>query len=206
MALNESLSIVTGCIKSESWALAAYRDAMMPPHNTLQLVPISDYATGNDLVYVWTKRGTSETRAGDGTPGEKNQCLFVRGFRLNFSREFRILANESYSKLPGSGRGNGPTGGSEGEGPAGRSSQGGQGSHGGGDGTNHPSGLEFGGGARRGGGAFDVEYGVQVKAFPVDRPEVGNISLRLVGTLTVTTMKLSTFAFLLGLPPFRGHQ
>ncbi|KAJ2914943.1 hypothetical protein MD484_g5495, partial [Candolleomyces efflorescens] len=93
----ESLYIVTGCVKSESWALAAYRDA--PACQALRLDKrFSDRNTSTDKgkLYDWKMRpGTGEARLWPNTTaeaasacGEKNHTLFLRGFQLRFSPSF----------------------------------------------------------------------------------------------------------------------
>jgi hypothetical protein len=97
VADEDSLYIVSGCIKSDSWALAAYRDPAQAPHDVLKLVR---KVTGNRAdqipTYMWTHRGTAEARSDStSTPmtleryQRKDQCLFLRGFKLCLSKDFR---------------------------------------------------------------------------------------------------------------------
>ncbi|KAF6759379.1 hypothetical protein DFP72DRAFT_133984 [Ephemerocybe angulata] len=94
---EESLYIITGCIKSCSWGVAAFQDRMVPPNNTLRLVkrrpaPGDEREATSPLdSYLWTHRGTSEARFGSTeTPASQpDQCLFLQGFKLNFSSAFR---------------------------------------------------------------------------------------------------------------------
>ncbi|KAF6751708.1 hypothetical protein DFP72DRAFT_1135563, partial [Ephemerocybe angulata] len=99
---EESLYIVTGCIKSDAWAAAAYSGYMIPPHDVLCLV---QFGSSSPPSYAWTERGSSEARCDEsGEPGLKNQSLFLRGFKLSFSRNFR-------SRMAASARSNsGPSG------------------------------------------------------------------------------------------------
>ncbi|KAJ2937009.1 hypothetical protein H1R20_g115, partial [Candolleomyces eurysporus] len=89
---EESLYIITGCIKSDSWAIAAYNDPADPPNNVLRLVRTGSLSS--NPVYRWTDRGTAEARYGPGPTRNsgaqlKNQCLFLQGFKIAFSAAFR---------------------------------------------------------------------------------------------------------------------
>jgi hypothetical protein len=89
---DESFYIVTSCVKSGSWAMAAFKDKMAAEHNTLQLVSIAPSRQEAGLPkYSWTKRGSAQTRWGRSTDGHtKDQTLFLRGFKLALSAEFRL--------------------------------------------------------------------------------------------------------------------
>ncbi|KAF6747374.1 hypothetical protein DFP72DRAFT_609206 [Ephemerocybe angulata] len=90
---DEPLYIITGCIKSESWALAAYRDPLPPPHDILRLVQrpqIASQISERIPPYAWTKRGTSEARVGASETSQlMDQSLFLRGYKMAFSQDFR---------------------------------------------------------------------------------------------------------------------
>jgi hypothetical protein len=95
---DESLYFITGCDKSESWAIAAYTDAMAPPNDVLRL-------QWGKTQYLWTCRGKAEARTGpsiatsennDEGRGAHDQCLFLRGYCLAFSQRFR----ERMKRLP----------------------------------------------------------------------------------------------------------
>ncbi|KAJ3542293.1 hypothetical protein NMY22_g3566 [Coprinellus aureogranulatus] len=89
IAADEPLYIITGCIKSDSWALAAFRESRPAPHDLMCLQNMTRNDDGR-LSYAWTKRSTSEAHYGSsGEPGLKNQTLFLRGFKLDFSQAFR---------------------------------------------------------------------------------------------------------------------
>ncbi|KAF5332162.1 hypothetical protein D9611_008154 [Ephemerocybe angulata] len=113
---EESLYIITGCIKSCSWGLAAFQDRMVPPNNNLRLVkrrpaPGDEHQATSQLdSYLWTHRGTSEARFGSTeTPASQpDQCLFLQGFKLNFSSAFRDrMFIRNLVKSKGSGRSSG---------------------------------------------------------------------------------------------------
>jgi hypothetical protein len=98
LADEDSLYIVSGCIKSDSWALAAYKHLAQPPDNLLTLSRRN--MDGNDPnqgpIYDWIERGTAEARFGSnsaarqsGVYNGKDQCLFLQGFKLALSRTFR---------------------------------------------------------------------------------------------------------------------
>ncbi|TEB28208.1 hypothetical protein FA13DRAFT_815837 [Coprinellus micaceus] len=89
-----SLYVVTDCIKSDTWAMAAYKGEMNPNRNILELVSVSQSSDGgSDCMpeYKWTKRGSAHARWGSSAGGEgvKNQTLFLRGLKLAFSAKFR---------------------------------------------------------------------------------------------------------------------
>ncbi|KAJ3512786.1 hypothetical protein NMY22_g15232 [Coprinellus aureogranulatus] len=61
---RESLYIISGCIKTDGWAIAAYRHEMQPPHNVLQLVRkpalhVEGVGRNSESAYQWTKQGHS---------------------------------------------------------------------------------------------------------------------------------------------------
>ena len=98
IAEEDSLYIVSGCIKNDSWGLAAWQDVMEAPHDLMKLVRKTARGHEDDQVpgYTWTHRGMSEAQSGStyaATSAErrrrKDQCLFLRGFKLSFSRDFR---------------------------------------------------------------------------------------------------------------------
>ncbi|KAJ3545658.1 hypothetical protein NMY22_g2349 [Coprinellus aureogranulatus] len=89
IAADEPLYVITGCIKSDSWALAAFRESRPAPHDLMCLQNMARNDDGTSR-YAWTKRATSEAHFGSsGEPGLKNQTLFLRGFKLDFSQAFR---------------------------------------------------------------------------------------------------------------------
>ena len=111
---RESLYIVTGCIKSASCAMAAYKEGMAGADDTLRLRPTRETRPGGPPVYVWTKYPSS-SRARVGTssqPGVKDQSLFLLGFKLAFSPRFRSGVDAESSH--GSGSSNPPGSGSRG--------------------------------------------------------------------------------------------
>jgi hypothetical protein len=92
---DESLYFITGCIKSDSWALAAFKDPAYPPNNILNLVR-------KGSVYRWTTQAMAEVRAGSNASGDKNayhgkdQTLFLQGFKLAFTPECRSRVRGPY--------------------------------------------------------------------------------------------------------------
>ncbi|KAJ3532348.1 hypothetical protein NMY22_g7774 [Coprinellus aureogranulatus] len=102
---GESLYVITGCIKSNSWALAAYKDAMTHPNDTLSLVRMGDEGVATLSFYAWTKRGTSEARCSEVTRRDTmNQSIFLRGFKLSFSSKFHANMQPSHDPHPGPSR------------------------------------------------------------------------------------------------------
>jgi hypothetical protein len=89
----DSLYVVTGCIKTAGWGLAAYQDAT--PGQVLRLTQRFDGnpSSGKGRLYDWA-RGAGEAWLWPNTPGEANfndekaHTLFLRGFTLAFSSTF----------------------------------------------------------------------------------------------------------------------
>ncbi|TFK22846.1 hypothetical protein FA15DRAFT_498410 [Coprinopsis marcescibilis] len=91
------LYIVTGCVKTSSWAMAAYRTskkrptaagATMAPVAKLQNVLKSQESERTSFGYQWTSKSNG-TSAHSGpnfcssASDDRNQCLFIRGYRLS---------------------------------------------------------------------------------------------------------------------------
>ncbi|TFK23322.1 hypothetical protein FA15DRAFT_469157 [Coprinopsis marcescibilis] len=82
---RESLYIVTGCIKTDSWALASHTSPMREPNNVLVLKNRMVDSSGS--VYSWVRKGNAQTRAGTTSNTNaglraKEHSLFLRGFLL----------------------------------------------------------------------------------------------------------------------------
>lgn len=97
---RESLYIITGSVKTDAWAIAAYRQRMQSPHNILRLVqrpPRASEVLTPSSVHQWTKKGTSSrARLGDSAEHElKNQSLFLQGFKMELAPRFRSRIKES---------------------------------------------------------------------------------------------------------------
>lgn len=94
---DEALYIITGSVKSESWGLAAFS---RPMNDSIMLEHLSrgrptDSETESTF-YAWTQKGTAEARLGSSEiKGAKDQALFLEGFKLDFSREFRERMTET---------------------------------------------------------------------------------------------------------------
>lgn len=143
IASHEALYILTGCTKSDSWALAVFDRTDAPPYND-DLMRLEDvtYGGGSRPEYIWDETwSSSEARSGSSErPGLKDQTLFVRGFTLDFSGTIRermdfVVFPPSHGS-PDTGSSNSsappsPPGGRKGPGGGGGSLQGGhQGRHG----------------------------------------------------------------------------
>ncbi|RXW15666.1 hypothetical protein EST38_g10183 [Candolleomyces aberdarensis] len=95
LAEEDSLYIVSGCIKSDGWGLAAYQGAMSGEGLKLSKRSVGDGDSKGVRMYEWTDRGTAEARFGLNSTTEagqykgKNHSLFLRGFKLAFSPTFR---------------------------------------------------------------------------------------------------------------------
>lgn len=113
---DNGLYIITGCLRSENWAMAAFITPMEHPDDTLILVkppPRDEKPTSYMEYYTWTHMGSSQARSnGSGEIGLLDQSLFLRGFKLDFSQEFlsrtRSKSREHSSNRPGSGSSNRP--------------------------------------------------------------------------------------------------
>jgi hypothetical protein len=107
LADKDSLYIITGCIKSDSWAIAAYNEMMEASPELLRLK--RDVSSGSQLApdYTWTHRGMAEARFGSNSMTTqstqdghgKDQALFLRGFKLALSNTFRSHLKGSLLKL-----------------------------------------------------------------------------------------------------------
>ena len=94
---NESIYIVTACIKSDGYGLAAYQDAKAREILRLSKRFPGDSSDNSDRgrIYDWVDRGTGEARLWPNTIKEaslregKCHSLFLRGFKLAFSTAFR---------------------------------------------------------------------------------------------------------------------
>ena len=89
---EEGLYIVSGCMKSDSWALAGFTDPMVHPEDVLTLIKPrpSTPPTSADRRYVWTNKGTADGFSGASKEkGLQTHCLFIQGFKLGFSLSFR---------------------------------------------------------------------------------------------------------------------
>ncbi|KAJ3541372.1 hypothetical protein NMY22_g3910 [Coprinellus aureogranulatus] len=103
---DESLYIITGCIKSENWGLAAFREA--PPfrdpamHRFPRLVKLPGsvgVGSPDDPAYDWRSPGTFDSYVGKSEGGSQDQCLFLRGFKLDFAKSFRSQARRKQAAL-----------------------------------------------------------------------------------------------------------
>jgi hypothetical protein len=84
---NESLYVITGCVKSESWAIAAYNRQMDRGHNILRLAP----GTNADSEHQWTAQGSacSAHSGRSDQQGVRDQSLFLQGFKIALSARLR---------------------------------------------------------------------------------------------------------------------
>ncbi|TEB28952.1 hypothetical protein FA13DRAFT_1793449 [Coprinellus micaceus] len=97
---EEPLYLVTGCIRSDTWALAAFKEPGIPPHDLMHLENRTDERDDQPW-YAWTAKSTSEAYFGSSRyPGIKDQTLFLVGFKLDFSEKFRRRMKH-LSRAPG---------------------------------------------------------------------------------------------------------
>jgi hypothetical protein len=100
VADDESLYVVSGCIKNDSWALAAYQEPTEPSGEILELARrnMSSHEATRAPTYDWlswmgeARFGSNSEKVGESYKG-KDQSIFLRGFKLAFSRECRARLN-----------------------------------------------------------------------------------------------------------------
>jgi hypothetical protein len=100
VADDESLYVVSGCIKSDSWALAAYQEPTKPSGKILELARrnMSSHEATRAPTHDWlswmgeARFGSNSEKVGESYKG-KDQSIFLRGFKLAFSRECRARLN-----------------------------------------------------------------------------------------------------------------
>ncbi|TEB30413.1 hypothetical protein FA13DRAFT_1733724, partial [Coprinellus micaceus] len=109
---HEALYIISGCIKSETWGLAAFTDPVMHPLHVPRLMRMpnandSDPQQSTQPTFVWRSLGTFDAYVGRScVDGSRDQTLFLRGFKLDFSETFRAQEKRKgppFSKGHGSG-------------------------------------------------------------------------------------------------------
>ena len=99
-ASDKSLYLVTGADKASSWSVAFYRDALERSSLTL-----SSVGSSSEYPYVWegsAERGEMRTslKHGQGPPEfRRNQCVFLRGYRLELNEALLASAVASPSSL-----------------------------------------------------------------------------------------------------------
>lgn len=107
----ESLVVITGCIKSHSWAMASYLERATAPADQilrLERLPARADAPDAPASFDWTDQAMAEARCGSNTQTptatvshrHKDQSLFLRGFRMSFSTEFRARMKSAGSGSP----------------------------------------------------------------------------------------------------------
>jgi hypothetical protein len=91
---GESLYVVTGTIKSDSWGIAVHTSPMREPYDYVVLKQ-RPQGGGDAFVntYEWTSCGKADARYGESTEidgdgkREMDQCLFLRGFLMTPSQK-----------------------------------------------------------------------------------------------------------------------
>jgi hypothetical protein len=102
---EESLYIITACVKSDGWSLAAFRGAKSNQHLKLSKLHAGDDSTDIGKMYDWTNQGPAEAHLWPSTEEqakdrEKNQSLFLQGFKLAFSAPFRARMDGLDTHVP----------------------------------------------------------------------------------------------------------
>ncbi|KAF5329186.1 hypothetical protein D9611_013196 [Ephemerocybe angulata] len=165
---EESLYIITGSVKSDSCALAAFVGEPTAPDEPAVILANSTRPGQHISSWVWTNQGTANTQLSEcsSLDGEKDQTLFLRGFKLDFSSSFR-------SKLGGPASGGGWDEGKFGDGDDGRIGSEDEGTSEGGPGAGTVSNTGDGGSSvGRGFGTLDSSSSryrgrsVQLQSFP----------------------------------------
>jgi hypothetical protein len=119
---EESLYVITGCIRSDGWSLEAFRGAKSGERLRLLKRHEEDESTDAGKIYDWIELGPAEARCWPGTAEqtgvqENNQTLFIQGFKLGVSASFRarmdglmigLNRGESFSGNKRNDRPNGP--------------------------------------------------------------------------------------------------
>ncbi|KAF6741629.1 hypothetical protein DFP72DRAFT_942477 [Ephemerocybe angulata] len=167
---EESLYIITGSVKSDSCALAAFGEPAAPDEPAVILA--NSTRPGQRISsWAWTNQGTANTQLSEcsGLDGEKDQTLFLRGFKLDFSSSFRSNLEHSAGPASGGGRDDGKSGDGDGERNGSRDEDTSKGGPGAGTGSNTGhGGSSFGGGV----GALNSSSSryrgkaVQLQSFP----------------------------------------
>ncbi|RXW14346.1 hypothetical protein EST38_g11504 [Candolleomyces aberdarensis] len=102
---EESLYIITGCIKSDGWSLAAFCGAKSDELLKLSKRHAEDDSTDAGKIYDWIDLGPAEARLWPSTAKQagihkKNQSLFLQGFKLAFSAQFRARMDGLHLTVP----------------------------------------------------------------------------------------------------------
>ena len=98
---NGDLLLITGCDKTTSWGLAAYRNIQSEGNSSDSLGgPLLRFTNTSDAgicvpgtAYCWEHEGTAEVKAGpefEVAPGNgaraRNQCTFIRSYTIMLSK------------------------------------------------------------------------------------------------------------------------
>ncbi|KAH6916275.1 hypothetical protein BKA70DRAFT_483173 [Coprinopsis sp. MPI-PUGE-AT-0042] len=100
---GQSLYVVTGTIKSSSWAIAVHTSLMQKPFDQVVLTRREDKSGASFPTYTWTSQGSAAARsvasvALDEEGGRiKDQCLFLRGFLLTPSLDSDLVQRRNPS-------------------------------------------------------------------------------------------------------------
>lgn len=119
LGTDDSLYIITGCIKTDLWALATYQEVEAHGSDDIRVLELSRRAAAArtpsrpSSAYRWTQHPTATYRDHDdsGVEGLKNQSLFLQGFKLAFSDQFicrmrkGLHASTQNSSRPAAGQG-----------------------------------------------------------------------------------------------------
>jgi hypothetical protein len=107
---SSSLTLVTGCVKSRSWGVAAVSNTSRQASVSLNFsaAKVGGQFTGS---YSWQSSSGGHYRAGPKPPSNiNNQCVFVRGFKVSSRRRLMPggkgkmkIADVSGSSMPDSG-------------------------------------------------------------------------------------------------------
>lgn len=179
---EESLYVVTGCIKSDAWGLAAYQGGRAG--EALRLSKIDDGSSNEIPNYRWTEGGKAEARFGRnsamdaGSYKGKNQSLFLTGFKVAFSSKFRDRVDGSSWREDGSsGSGRpGPSSGSPDDDRQGSDGGGNFGGDGSSSGQTDPSSRSPDDASQGSDGQSSGSSGATLKEAPVSNPGGSSLS------------------------------
>ena len=93
-ARTSSLSLVTGCVKSRTWGVAAVSNSEQ--HSTSLKFNVVDIGGGSSCLYRWESSGPGHFKVGPSAPSaSENQCVFLRGFKMSSRKSLRLMGGQN---------------------------------------------------------------------------------------------------------------
>jgi hypothetical protein len=88
----ESLYLITGCVKTNSWGVASIYNASREHGASLTFTASSIAEMSASYNYSWETYSPADVRCGPKPPSKvHNQCAFLRGFKISFSENLKTL-------------------------------------------------------------------------------------------------------------------